>query len=78
MCSVARVSCVASVASIASVFQFECEYSVWTIFTESVWADAVSKSRCPDIVCVFVRAIAKNPLIGGLETTRVSLILAYL
>ena len=37
------------------------------IFTESAhWADSVSKSRCPSVVCVC--AIAETPLLGGLET----------
>ena len=35
----------------------------------SLWSDSVAKSRCLDVVCVcvFVCAIAENPLFGGLK-----------
>ena len=43
-----------------------------SVFTElALWADSVSKLRCPSVVCVSVSvcAIAENPLPGGLETS---------
>ena len=38
------------------------------LFTESaLWANSAFMSPCPDVVCLFVRAIAENPFPGGLE-----------
>ena len=38
----------------------------------ALWADLVSKFPCPDVVCLFICDIAKNPLPGLLDKERIA------